>query len=324
MAKQPDLTIIVVTWNRPELIRTCLQHIRRAIAESGLDCEVWVVDNGSTAGDADVVATEFPEVKLLRNEANLGFARANNLALKRSAGRYCLLVNNDVRLSRSVIVRCVEYLESHPDVGIVGPRLILPGGHPQQSWGRFLTPSRAILEALHVGWLRARLSARQKSASQIAAPLEVDWVTGACFLIRREVVEQVGLLDPQYFFYSEEMDWCLRARRAGWKVYYLPDVEARHDHAATARENVRWYARMLRESRTLFLRKHYGRWAAFLYRVATLVGSIPLIVRWQLSLRTEAGIRREEAREVLAWALSPGPPETKSSDPDAEKGGGTP
>jgi N-acetylglucosaminyl-diphospho-decaprenol L-rhamnosyltransferase len=300
-----DVTAIVVTWNRPELLRRCLETLPAAGREARVSVEVIVVDNGSTAGDAEMVAREFPAVQVIRSDTNLGFARANNLALERASGRYLLLVNNDVRLPPGAIEGLCGYLECHADVGIVGPRLVLPDGTEQRSRSSFLTPGRALLQALHGGWIAARLTAR-KQGGQAADPAATDWVSGACFLIRREVADQVGPLDPDYFFYAEEMDWCFRARRQGWRVHHVPGVSVWHDHAATARSNPRWYERMLHQGRFLFLQKHYGGLAAAAFRAATLVGSVPLLLRWRLSRGAGAEARREEARERLAWALRPG------------------
>ena len=300
-----DVSAIVVTWNRPKLLRTCLESLRRAIRASSLRWELLVVDNGSTAGDAALVEREFPEASLIRSPSNIGFACANNLALKRSSGRSLLLVNNDVRVSSGMVDELCQYLEWHPEVGIVGPQLILPDGTTQQSWGRFLTPWRACLEALHIGWLADRLRGRRRPLLP-PAPLRVDWVSGGCFLIRREVIDRVGDLDPRYFFYSEDMDWCRRARRAGWEVHYLPQAAVLHDHAGTAYTDPSWYAWMLQEGRRLFLEKYYGHWSVAAFRLATLVGSLPLIVKWQLRRGPYAAKRRREARGHLSWALRAG------------------
>ncbi len=300
-----DCSVIVVTWNRPQLLRSCLQSLVKAVEASRLACEIWVVDNGSTAGDGDVVEREFPEIRLLRSRTNLGFARANNLALEVSSGRYVLLVNNDVCLSPDLMSVLCGYLDAHPEVGIVGPRLVLPNGTTQQSWGSFLTPWRAWAEALHIGWLAQRLRATYPSRLP-SRPLTVDWIGGACFLIRREVIERVGKLDPRFFFYSEDMDWCRRARDAGWETHFLPHIAVLHNHASTAYSDPQWYARMLHEGRAIFLRKYYGPWSAAAFRLATLLGSLPLALRWQWRNGAYAARRRREAKGRLSWAVWPG------------------
>jgi len=301
-----DCSVIVVTWNRPQLLRSCLRSVLGAIEASGLACEVLVVDNGSTGGDGEVVETEFPEVRLLRSSANLGSARANNLALEVSSGRYLLLVNNDVCLPPNLVSVLCAYLDTNPGVGIAGPRLVLPDGSAQQSWGTFLTPWRACAEALHVGWLTQRLRGRERRLSP-GRPLRVEWIAGACFFIRRAVMERVGRLDPRYFFYSEDMDWCRRARDAGWETHFLPHIAVLHNHAATAYSDPQWYARMLREGRATFLRKYYGAWSVAAFRLATLLGSLPLALKWQWRQGAYAARRRSEAKGRLFWALWPGP-----------------
>jgi len=303
-----DCSVVIVTWNRPELLRSCLGCLERAVSESGLVCEIWVVDNGSTAGDADLVAAEFPSVKLIRSPANVGFARANNLALRRATGRYCLLVNNDVLVPPDALRGLAELMDSRPEVGVAGASLVDANGNRQRSYGTTLTLGKALADELHLTTLLQRLRALPAPGadSADAGPdwREVDYVSGAFFAIRREVLDAVGLLDERFDFYSEEMDWCARARAVGWQVVMVLDIHPVHHHGATAQSDARRFIALRLESRRRFLEKYHGRAAACCYRAAVVVGALPLFVR---SLFPGGGRSRSQrlmaATSGLAWAL---------------------
>jgi GT2 family glycosyltransferase len=298
--------VIVVTWNRPELLRRCLGSIRRAAEVGGPSCEVWVVDNGSTAGDAGVVEAEFPEVRLIRCEDNLGFARANNLALRRASGRYYLLVNNDVLMPADALAQMLKFMESRPQVGVAGAMLVDVEGKQQPSSADVLTPGAALSEALLLAAiLRRRKGQKAREDPGDDRPLGVGYVSGAFFMIRRDTVEQIGLLDERFDFYGEEMDWCARAHQAGWRVVTLPGVQVVHHHGATTQTDRRRFVGLRLEGRRRFLDKHYGRAAAWCYRAAAAIGGLLLLLRSMFP----GGGRSRSQRAVdafagISWALT--------------------
>ncbi|MCA9998618.1 MAG: glycosyltransferase family 2 protein, partial [Anaerolineales bacterium] len=217
-----DLSIIIISWNVRELLRRCLASI--AAGRGGLALEVIVVDGASHDGSAAMVAADFPWVRLLARDDNVGFPRGNNLGLELANGRYLLLLNPDTELVGDALTTLVRYLDDHPDVGLVGSQLLNSDGSVQSSRRRFPTVATAFFEST---WLQP-YAPRQLLAHfyvEDVADAEtavVDWVTGACMLTRRTVFEQVGGMDEVYFMYSEELDWCRRIKLAGWEIVYLP------------------------------------------------------------------------------------------------------
>jgi N-acetylglucosaminyl-diphospho-decaprenol L-rhamnosyltransferase len=252
----PAVSVIIVSWNVREALRECLTAVRRE--GSGRVGEVWVVDNASADGSAELVATEFPEVRLVRNAENAGFARACNQALRAAAGEYCCLLNPDTRVATGALGRLVEFMESHPRAGAAGPRLLNPDGSLQPNGGPFPTLAGTFLRAtrasaLFRGWYDRRFRWGRTAFDRAAA---VEQVSGACLLIRRAALEEVGLLDEQFFLYYEETDWLLRARRAGWETWYVPEAEVTHRWGASTRQVALECLRHMAESEYRYFRKH--------------------------------------------------------------------
>lgn len=302
-----DLSVIIVTWNRPHLLRACLHCLKRAIALAGLACEVWVVDNGSTAGDAEVVETEFPEVNLIRSLANLGFARANNLALRRARSRYYLLLNNDALVPLYALRAAVAFMEAVPTVGIAGAHLVDIEGNPEQSSGDIPTPAGTLADQVHfstlLGWLRPLHAIGRRSQRHFLHPREVGYVSGAFLVIREETLRQIGLLDERFDFYYEEVDWCARARAAGWQVVSMPALRVLHHHGQDTHPPANGLHAVGLESRRRFLEKHYGRLAARAYRAAVPLGAFMLLLRSLLPGGAPRSQRFAIALSDLSWSL---------------------
>ena len=200
-----------------------------------------------------MVAQEFPQVQLLRNDTNLGFTRANNQGIRCSQGRYVLLLNSDTVVPHGTLARMAQFMDTHPEAGVVGPRLVLSDGTPQPyTFGDDPTPLYLLRRGLTQALFQRYLHDWRTDAIQA-----VDWVSGACLLARRAAIDQVGLLDEHIFMYFEDNDWCLRIRKGGWKVYYNPKVEIVHlggQSLAQSPQAQRAYYRSL----DYFYRKHYG------------------------------------------------------------------
>lgn len=273
---RPDLSIIILSWNVRELLRACLASVIEdrglGIGDQGsgggdqagrgntlttdtcpLTTEVIVLDNASTDGSAEMVATEFPEVRLIRNPKNLGYARANNIGIAASAGRYVLLLNSDTVVPPGAFEGLVAFMETHPGCGACSPRLLQPDGRPQPyAFGCDPTPGYLLRRGLARALFR-----RPLHDWAVAEPIQADWVSGACLLVRRAAIEQVGGLDETMFMYFEDNDWCRRMRLAGWQVWYVPTVAITHIGGAGLRQNPRARAAYY-QSLTYFYRKHYG------------------------------------------------------------------
>ncbi len=250
----PDLSVIIVNWNTKELLLNCIEAFYRTA--NGLTSEIFVVDNGSVDGSAESVRRTFPEIELIENERNLGFARANNDALRRRKGRYALLLNTDAILTDGAVKALVEFMDDNPTVGIAGGQLINGDGSRQNSFDNF--PSLAT-EAFNKSLLRILFPKRYPSKRvTYNDPVDVQSVIGACMIVRSQSIGEVGILDEDYFFFLEETDWCYRMRRHGWRVCHMPQARILHLQGKTAntvrdRAKIEYY-----RSLYLFFRKHRG------------------------------------------------------------------
>lgn len=263
----PDLSIVIVSWNVREWLRRCLQSVftRGTVP---LELEVIVVDNASADGSAAMVAREFPQVRLIANAQNRGFPAANNQGIAVSSGRYVMLLNPDTEVLGAALATMVAYLDTHPQVGALGPQLLNPDGSVQSSRRRFPTFWTAVFEST---WLQSwappglleRYYVRDRRDDEIS---EVDWVTGACLVVRREALEQVDGLDEGFFMYSEELDWCRRIKAAGWKVVYFPEARVVHHEGKSSEQVVAARHIHFQTSKIRYFRKYHGALAAALLR----------------------------------------------------------
>ncbi len=304
---QLDLSVIIVNWNTRDLLDQCLRSIYSTSQD--LVFETLVVDNGSADDSLAMVRQHFPQVRLVENQANVGFARANNQGIRLSQGRYVLLLNSDTIVLPHALKEMVRFGDTRPDAGIVGCKLLNGDGSLQESWASFPTFWSEVL---------GRNFRARRLVGKMLLTYEVDWVGGACLLARRAAIDEVGLLDESYFMYSEETDWCFRMTQQGWKVYYLPDVEVVHLGGGSAsRANVIQLVRLY-ESKIRFFRKHYGARQAGLLRYGLVaVNALGLARRalawpWQWKGRQEIR-RRLEARWRLIWWLLQGQQSSSST-----------
>ncbi len=251
------LAVVVVSWNTRDLLLAALGAVLNDA--SGFSPVVYVVDNASADGSPDAVAARYPQVALIRNVGNVGFARANNQAIDATRSDYVLLLNSDTEIHPGALDRLVAFLDAHPRAAAVGPQLVYPDGRRQLSYGRF--PGLGEQAALAIGLGRFVVPDEEHGAWE-SAPREVDYVAGACMMVRRAAITEVGLMDERFFMYSEEADWCYRLRRAGWSVWFEPAARVMHVRGGSTRQA---RGRMLAElyrSRVQFVRKHRGLVAA--------------------------------------------------------------
>lgn len=250
--RAPDVSVCIVSWNVAADLRTCLASLREQVNPPEL--EVIVADNASADGTVAMLEQEFPEVKVIANRENRGFAAASNQCLRWARGRYLLLLNPDTVVPPDGLRRLVEVADANPDAGIVAPKLLNPDGTLQHSCRRFPTIAAAVFRHTLLG----RLFPRARSeASYIMedfdhqAERDVDWVSGACFMVRREAFEQVGELDERFKWGSEDVDYCMRMHRAGWRVLYTPATAIVHAVGRSSDQAV--VASILRAHRGMYL-----------------------------------------------------------------------
>ena len=270
---QSDLSVIIVSWNTRDLLAQCLESVvrqqspdlRQQSNSAGhlsvvctLSSDVWVVDNASSDGSAAMVRERFPQVRLIENRENVGFARANNQGIRASTGRYVLLLNSDTIVEPDALTRMVEFMDAHPDAGIVGAYIRNPDRSPQYCFGRFPTITSETVFAFGLD-LHRPFSAR--FAPQVGFEedfIETDWVLGAGLMVRRQALDRVGLFDEDYFMYSEEVDLAYRVKKAGWKVFVLRDARIVHYGGQSAQQMAARMKAELFKSKVKFFRKHYG------------------------------------------------------------------
>jgi N-acetylglucosaminyl-diphospho-decaprenol L-rhamnosyltransferase len=265
------ISIIIVSWNTVRFLENCLASILVGPPTSPL--EIWVVDNASTDGTPRLVREKFPQVHLIRNRENKGFARANNQAIQRCAGKYVLLLNPDTLVASGALQALVDFLDQHPEAGAVGARILNPDGSLQISSHPRPTLSRELWRLFHLDSL-SPYAAYPLTKWKTDHPQEVAVLMGACLLLRKEVLDQVGSLDEDYFIYSEEVDLCYRIQRAGWRMYWVPQAEVVHFGSQSTQQVPAEMFLHLYHSKIKYFRKHYG-WAAaqiykFILRLAAL------------------------------------------------------
>jgi hypothetical protein len=278
-----DLGIIIVNWNTCEFLRRCLDTV---VTSKGIErYRVLVVDNASDDGSVDMVRRQFPQVEIIANDANIGYPRANNVGLRHlgfhaardvadSAPRYALLLNPDTELPRDALYDMVQFMDSRPDIGVAGPKLVLSDGSLDKACRRgFPTP---LVSFYHYSGL-ARLFPRNRRFGRYNMTfadeneaLEVDSVVGAYMQVRKAAIKRVGLLDEAFFMYGEDIDWAYRVKEAGYKVWYHPSVTVHHFKRAASRKNPKAQFEFWR-AMLIFYRKHFRRKTVFPVHLLILI-----------------------------------------------------
>lgn len=293
-----DLSIIIVSWNTVGLLDACLASIMAH--PPCRQFQVTVVDNASTDGSVQMVRARYPDVKLIKNEENIGFARANNQGLRQAAGRHVLLLNPDTEVRPEALETLARFLDEHEEVGAVGARILNPDGTLQPS----CYPAPTLLnEWLHLFHLdRERREGME--AWDVTEAREVEVLLGACMMVRREALDDVGFLDERFFMYSEEVDFCYRLQKAGWPLYWVPQAQVVHYGGQSTRQAATDMFVRLYEGKLLYFRKHHGAGAARLYKLILLLGSLSRLALLPLTW-LERPSRREEHRELAGryWRL---------------------
>lgn len=273
-----DLSVVIVSWNIRELLGACLQSID--IGRGALNVEVIVVDGGSIDGTPEMLAEEYPWVRLIARSDNVGFPKGNNIGLAEARGRLLLLLNPDTEIEGEALSTMAYYLDAHREVGIVGAKLLNPDGSIQSSRRRFPTLSTGFLEST---WLQP-IAPSSLMDRYYAADLpddvvsEVDWLVGACLMTRRAVLDEVGPLDEAYFMYSEELDWCRRAKDAGWHVVYLPEATIVHHVGKSSEQAVTERHINYQRAKLRYFRKFHGRIPSNVLRLTILLNYLFQII----------------------------------------------
>ncbi|HTW94060.1 MAG TPA: glycosyltransferase family 2 protein [Tepidisphaeraceae bacterium] len=303
-ADPPEISIIIVSFNTRELTLKCLAHVQADSA--GINAEVIVVDNASTDGSSAAIRSAYPEAAVIDAGRNLGFAGGNNVGMAHAKGEFFLLLNSDAFLHPGAIQAMTDYLRAHSTTALVGPRLLNADGTLQLSCYRFPSPARAWAENL---WLPRLFPPAHFLSDYRRWPhdreMNVDWVIGACFMVRRNVYETLGGFDERFFMYAEETDWQQRMRQGGWQIGFTPAALVTHLGGASGANHVQKINAHFFDSLDFYQLKHHGIPGLIMVRLAMIVGGIPRLAGWSIFLAFSPARRAVAKAKVrlLSWLL---------------------
>jgi hypothetical protein len=299
--ENPLLSVVILNWNTCDLLEHCLASVLAATRE--ISSEILVVDNGSSDNSVDMLQNRFRCVHLIALSANVGFARGNNIGLRESKGQYRVLLNPDTLVAEDALRIMVEHLETHPDVGAVGPHLVYPDGSTQLECARAVpTILDVFYRFMSLGKLvpRVRLPGSSYYRSTYDRTRSVGVISGSCMMVRRDVIEQVGPLDESFFLGGEDIEWCVRIRNRGWRIHYISTANVVHYQEQSKNKAPIESKLYAITSDEILIRLLYGNGQASLYRAMVLILLVPkLLVKafWQsCSSRSSA---EETFRAVL-------------------------
>lgn len=294
-----DLTVLIANLGQIENLRPCLKSLFDS-ASGEISLRVIVGFNFQGENDNPrALACEFPQVEQLRAPARLGYCRAYNQLMARSTGRYALLLDDDTVLRADTIYGMVRFMDAHPDVGIAGCRTVNPDGSYQKTTALMYTLGTEITNVL-----RPAAFWNDGIDASVTEWKSVGWLNGHFLMVRAQVIEEVGMLDEYFYTFQCEADWCLRIRRAGWKVAYVPNVEVMHiggAHSVTS--NVKTRSNLLRShiNRYYFIRKHYGNLALHVFRLIMTAGALLRLLTYAVVWLVSPGRRPEAGPKVDAY-----------------------
>jgi hypothetical protein len=272
-----DLSIIIVSWNTRELLKDCLQSLYHYT--TAIQFEVFVVDNASSDGSADMIRNIFPQVNLIENKDNLGFSKANNQAIRFSHGRYIALLNPDTVLVANVFLPLIQYADKHQEIGAIGPKILCRDGKTIQNVCARNLPN------LYYDFCRLSGLSRKFSGTKIfggeylsywdhMSSRNVQGLVGACMVVRKKTIDAVGLMDENQYMYGDEIDWCKRFLDDDWNIYYYADTSIIHYHGESSKQ-VKLSANVEAEKASFYYyKKHKGKLYAYIYSLEVFIFSV--------------------------------------------------
>lgn len=302
-----DISIIIVSYNTVHLLHEVVAKLRAAA--EGLQTEIIFVDNASKDNSAEVIRNEFPDCQLIVNTENVGFGRANNQALHLATGRYVLLVNTDAFVAKETLKSTLTYMDANPKCGILGVRLEGRDGVLQPCARYFPTPWNTFLQQTGLNRIFKNVKMVDDMDWAHDTVRKCDWVVGCYYLVRQEVIQQVGLFDPRYFLYLEEVDHCLSAKKAGWEVVFYPYTTVVHIGGESAKSDGaisrggRQLEALQTESSLLYFRKNHGLSGALSSLVLNTLANALLVFKRLLKMKRPIGLASSWQRTTLMWSL---------------------
>lgn len=299
----PDLSIVILSWNTCDLTRACLDWLRRARAASSYAIETIVIDNASADDSLAMIGREFPEVRLYKNAVNVGYARGVNQGLRLARGRFTMLLGSDTEVRPGTIDTMLRFLEAHPKVGAVAPRLIYPDGRPQRSCMRFPDLTTAL-------WYDTFLEANWPDGKPLRRYFYKDWdhtgdrpvdqPPGTCLMVRREVIDEVGPMDKKLWLLFNDVDWCKRIKKAKWEIWYLHEgTEVGHHLGGSTRRfqafPVEWH-----RNRLHYYRKHYSILGTAICKLSLVYVVVREVIRLKRQIENAIEFRKHAVQIVRA------------------------
>ncbi|PPD53040.1 MAG: glycosyl transferase [Methylotenera sp.] len=302
-----DISVILVSYNTIEMTKKALNDLFASVGN--LELEVFIVDNASRDNSVEVLRREYPKITLIENSKNVGFGRANNQALPFIKGRYVLLLNTDAFVEPDTLIKTKQYMDTHPRCGMVGVKLVGRDGVLQPSCRYFPTAWNIFLERTNLKKYFKHAKLIDNMSWDHTSVRSCDWVPGCYALIRKEVIDQVGLFDPRYFLYYEEVDHCFAAKRAGWEVAYYPDTTVVHiggesaKHEAAISSQSRQIESLQIESELLFFRKNHGVLGVITHLTLNSLADFILFLKALIKLKSPSDIFFYLKRALFAWKM---------------------
>jgi GT2 family glycosyltransferase len=305
-----ELSVVVVSWNAKKYVQECLASLGQQILS--VPVEIIIVDNASTDGTPEMVRQEFPDVKVVQNAHNLGFAKANNIGIRAAQGKYIFLINSDVNVPHGCLQAIYDFMERETTVGIAGPRMLGADGLQHRSYMRFPTIWNSLCNALFLdsifkgsrlfgGVLMTDFDGDRTS--------DVDVLNGWFLAVRRQALHEVGVLDEDFFMYGEDIDWSYRFHNAGWRRVYFSGASALHyGGASSASASTRFYIQMHRAN-LQYWRKHHNWGEVLAYRLTTLIYHALRVLGYSILLlfnggkETEASFKVRRSATCIAWLV---------------------
>jgi N-acetylglucosaminyl-diphospho-decaprenol L-rhamnosyltransferase len=314
-----DITALIVNYNTAHLLDACVSALRASASSAQLNLQICILDNASRDGSAAQLRSNYSDCDLIFNDVNVGFGRANNQLLECVKGKYILLLNTDAFISLDSVSTTVGYMDKNANCGVLGVRLEGSKGDLQPSCRYFPTPVNVFLSRTGLGRFFPFVRSIDDMNWNHDEVRECDWVPGCYYLVRREVIAKVGLFDPRFFLYYEEVDHCRAVKREGWRVVYFPHTTVVHVGGESAKSESaltsagRQISELQIESELLYFRKHYGLRGVWLSVLLTAFADIWLSLKWLLRQRTLSGLSvfwkdfvcRVSLFERTSWATKP-------------------
>lgn len=308
-----DVSFVIVSWNAKDLLEKCVRSV--VDHKTTHNIETIVVDNASSDGASEMVVEKFPQVRLFRNTENLGFAKANNIGIRECIGQYVCLINSDIILLPGCVDSMIDYMEKNGNIGILSPKLQWPNGDLLTNCKTFPTPWNTLTSTFGLWKIfpKSKLfSGREMLYFSYDNIADIEVIAGSFWMLRRSAINDVGLLDESFFFYSEDLDWCRRFWRAGWRIVFFPHAQAIHHHGgSSSKMPLRMYVQQ-HKSVMHYWKKYHGSSGVlfiggviFLNQLIRIIVNYSLVFLFWLKNRESGQFRIKKTRSLLClgWLL---------------------